>query len=176
MTPADLPGVMAIEREIYPFPWTPGNFSDSIEAGYQCWVCEREGGLPVAYAVVMWIPDEVHLLNLSVALPWQGRGLGRAVLEWLCVGAAHDGALGMLLEVRPSNEAAHRLYQRCGFDRIGVRRHYYPAADGQREDAWVMFRPLEPGFSGFGRVPHPATGPAGSGRAVDDGDAIGQAS
>jgi len=150
----DLPRVMAIENAIYPFPWTQGNFADSIEAGYQCRVFELQerpepqGRQLLAYAVLMWIPDEVHLLNLSVAASWQGRGLGSAVLEWLCTGAVAGGAQGMLLEVRPSNGPALRLYERSGFERIGVRRQYYPAAAGQREDAWVMFRRFEPVLPG----------------------------
>lgn len=140
MARRDLPGVLAIENEIYPFPWSLGNFSDSLEAGYDCWAFDDESGELVAYAIVMWIPDEVHLLNLSVAAPRQRRGLGRALLDWLIADAAHRGARGMLLEVRPSNLPALRLYERSGFERIGVRRRYYPAPDRQREDAWVLFR------------------------------------
>ncbi|TXL67431.1 ribosomal-protein-alanine N-acetyltransferase [Zeimonas arvi] len=136
----DLPRVIAIENEIYSFPWSPGNFSDSLEAGYDCWAFDDGSGALVAYAVVMWIPDEVHLLNLSVAAPRQRRGLGRAILEWVSADAARRGARGMLLEVRPSNLPALRLYERSGFERIGVRRRYYPAPDQQREDAWVLFR------------------------------------
>jgi len=88
----------------------------------------------------MWIPDEVHLLNLSVPARLQGRGIGRTVLEWLCGNAVARGARGMLLEVRPSNLPALHLYESSGFARIGVRRRYYPAAEGSREDAWVLFR------------------------------------
>ena len=81
--------------------------------------------------------DEAHLLNLSVARECQRRGLGWRTLEWIADVARGHGARTMLLEVRPSNPAAIRLYDRYGFQRIGVRRGYYPAADG-REDAIVM--------------------------------------
>lgn len=148
MTRADLPAVVAIENRIYPFPWSAGNFSDSLEAGYDCWAFEAPSGELIAYSIVMWIPDEVHLLNLSVAAPHQGRGLGRAILEWLCAGAVRRGAMGMLLEVRPSNLPARRLYDSSGFQRIGVRRRYYPAPEGQREDAWVLFRRFGAGEGG----------------------------
>jgi ribosomal protein S18 acetylase RimI-like enzyme len=49
----------------------------------------------------------------------------------------------MLLEVRPSNTPALRLYERKGFMRVGLRRRYYPAHDGAREDAIVMIRRLD---------------------------------
>lgn len=137
---ADLPRIVAIEREVYPFPWSSGNFSDSLAASYDFWVFEDDRGDVVCYAVSMWIPDEVHLLNLGVAAGWQRKGIGRAVLGWLCADARARGAQGMLLEVRPSNLAALALYESSGFVRIGVRRRYYPAAEGTREDAWVLYR------------------------------------
>lgn len=138
----DLPQVVAIENEIYPFPWSQGNFSDSLEAGYDCWAFDVAAGELAAYAIVMWIPDEVHLLNLSVVPSRQRQGLGHAILEWLCADATRRGARGMLLEVRPSNLPALRLYQTSGFERIGIRRRYYPAPERQREDAWVLLRRL----------------------------------
>ncbi len=91
----------------------------------------------MAYAIVMIALDEAHLLNLSVARSWHRAGLGWRMLEWMAQQSRDHGARNMLLEVRPSNTAAQRLYQRYGFQRIGVRRGYYPALDG-REDAIVM--------------------------------------
>jgi len=142
----DLDAVAAIERSIYPFPWTRGNFADSLLAGHDAWILEieiEESPQLIGYAVVMWLPDEVHLLNLSVAAPMQGRGYGREMLNWLMRDAAGRGARGMLLEVRPSNAPALALYRSSGFEPIGVRRGYYPA-EGGREDATVLFRRLGP--------------------------------
>jgi ribosomal-protein-alanine N-acetyltransferase len=136
----DLDAVMAIETDIYDFPWTAGNFRDSMKAGYSCWVCRMHGEL-VGYAVVMLGAGEAHLLNLSIAREHQGRGHGARFLAHL-VGVARDyGARVLFLEVRPSNEPAKRLYARHGFHEVGVRRGYYPARDG-REDALVLSLPL----------------------------------
>ena len=145
MRGSDVDAVTAIEQQVYPFPWTRGNFVDSLAAGYDAWVFEAVDmpGQPLAgYAIVMWIPDEVHLLNLGVAGAVQGRGLGRAMLDWLVRDAADRGARTMMLEVRPSNERAIALYRTSDFAQIGVRKRYYPAAAGAREDAWVMIRKL----------------------------------
>jgi ribosomal-protein-alanine N-acetyltransferase len=141
MVAADLDEVMAIERDVYPFPWTRGNFDDALRAGYCAWTL-RAGprGHPaplIAYAVVMIAVDEAHLLNLSVAQGWQRGGYGWRMLEWMAQQSRDHGAHSMLLEVRPSNLPAQRLYDRYGFTRIGIRRGYYPARDG-REDALVM--------------------------------------
>lgn len=142
----DLDRVVDVEQRIYPFPWTRGNFVDSLVAGYDAWVFEGAGRDAAAgmlgYALLMWIPDEVHLLNLSVDAPWQGRGLGRAFLESLCRDAGARGARDMLLEVRPTNTVARALYDAMGFRQVGVRRRYYPSYGDSREDALVLVRDL----------------------------------
>ena len=136
MTAADLDTVVAIEDSIYPHPWTRGNFADSLLAGYHCWIVERGGGVS-GYTVVMIAAGEAHLLNLSVAAPWQGRGAGRELLNFALKLARDYGALRILLEVRPSNPAAIALYSSAGFAEIARRRGYYPAGSG-REDALVL--------------------------------------
>lgn len=136
---SDLDEVSCGEALIYPFPWSRGNFADCLVAGYDAWVLRRQGVL-LAYAVLMWIPDEVHLLNLSVMPQWQGRGIGRAFLGALCEDAQRRGARGMMLEVRPSNRVAAALYDSVGFRQIGLRKRYYPSWNQTREDARVLFK------------------------------------
>jgi [ribosomal protein S18]-alanine N-acetyltransferase len=136
MCAADLDQVMSIEPTLYSHPWTRGNFDDSLKAGYSCWVVESEASM-VGYGVLMIGFREAHLLNLSVATDWQGQGLGRALLEKFVQLARQNDTVQLLLEVRPSNEGARRLYARFGFREISVRRGYYPAKGG-REDAILM--------------------------------------
>jgi [ribosomal protein S18]-alanine N-acetyltransferase len=137
---ADLPAVLAIENAIYAFPWTPGNFRDSLAAGYDCSAYVRDGEL-IGYAVVMLASDEAHLLNLSIAAGWQGQGYGSQLLQRLCDAARGRGARLIFLEVRPSNAAGLQLYERHGFQKVGLRREYYPAQAG-REDALILGLPL----------------------------------
>lgn len=139
MREEDLDAVHAVELDLYPFPWTRGNFLDSLGAGYDVRVLVSGQHL-LAYAVSMQIPDELHLLNLSVASSFQHRGLGRWIMLKLLEGAQAHGLASMLLEVRPSNTAGQRLYRSLGFSPIGLRRRYYPASNNTREDAIVMRR------------------------------------
>lgn len=132
----DLDQIMEIEPQIYSHPWSRGNFSDSLHAGYSCWVYELEGQF-IGYAVMMMVLDEAHVLNISIARDYQGRGLGRALLQNLIDVARRRGAQIMFLEVRPSNLAARGLYDSMGFNEFSVRKGYYPAKDG-REDAILM--------------------------------------
>jgi ribosomal-protein-alanine N-acetyltransferase len=137
MLASDLDTIASIERDIYPFPWTRGNFQDALTAGYCSWLLLGARREIVAYSIVMIALDEAHLLNLSVARGYQRSGFGWRTLEWMAQRAREYGARSMLLEVRPTNQDALRLYARYGFTRIGVRRGYYPAHGG-REDAIVM--------------------------------------
>ena len=141
MTVADLREVVAIEETIYPYPWTRGNFADSMQAGYHCWVVERAGVL-VGYLIVMTAAGEAHLLNLSVAGPWHRRGNGREALGFALKLARDYGAGRILLEVRPSNQEALAIYASAGFSKAATRRGYYPAGNG-REDAVVLQLQLE---------------------------------
>ncbi len=136
MREQDLDEVMQVEGAIYSHPWTRGNFSDSLGAGYACMTWRLEGEL-VGYFVLMAAADEAHLLNLSVAPRWQRGGQGSALLKEAAALGRRLGAANIFLEVRPSNEAAQALYRRFGFRKVAVRRGYYPAHHG-REDAIVL--------------------------------------
>lgn len=132
----DLDDVVGIEQAVHAHPWTRGNFSDSLTAGYHCWVAHRHAAL-VGYGVVMIGAGEAHLLNLSVAPAWQRQGIGSELTRFFVKLARDYGAQKIYLEVRPTNAAARALYAAHGFSEIGVRRDYYPSREG-REDAVIM--------------------------------------
>lgn len=140
MVANDLAAVEVIERSVYTHPWTVGNFTDSLEAGYHCWVMEREGRV-AGYSVVMMAVEEAHLLNLSIAAPLQRQGLGSELLRFVIKLARDYAAQTIYLEVRESNVAGRGLYAQHGFAEIGARRGYYPA-DAGREDAVTMEKKL----------------------------------
>jgi ribosomal-protein-alanine N-acetyltransferase len=138
MTLADLPTVLALEARCYGHPWSRGNFIDSLAAGYLAQVLESaEQGL-VGYFVAMPGADELHLLNLTVMPERQGCGHGRRMLDALESFCRQQRWPMLWLEVRAGNQRALSLYRRRGFAEVGVRRGYYPASTGRREDAIVM--------------------------------------
>lgn len=136
MVGADLESVLAVERRAYAFPWSPGIFADSLRVGYRCWLVERERAI-LGYGVMSVAAGEAQILNLCVDPQWQGRGLGRRMLERLLEDARRLQADTAFLEVRASNRPARELYLSCGFNEIGIRRGYYPTQDG-REDAVIL--------------------------------------
>lgn len=136
MTLPDLDAVLAIECTAYPFPWTRGNFTDCIESGYAAETLRIDDQI-VGYLIAAAMVDEVHVLNCCVAPAWQGRGLGQVLMRRLMQRLPEMGAASVLLEVRASNAAAQRLYEKLGFAEIGRRRGYYPTTEGL-EDARVL--------------------------------------
>jgi [ribosomal protein S18]-alanine N-acetyltransferase len=136
MTLSDLDAVIAIEREVFLFPWTRGNFSDSVNAGYHCLVLDQ-GGQLFGYGVMTVGADEAHLLTLSIAMESQRKGWGERLLRHFIQIARDLHARSMFLDVRVSNVAAARLYERIGFRKVARRRDYYPAMGG-REDSVIM--------------------------------------
>ncbi len=138
----DLDRVMLVEREVYQFPWTERIFSDCIRVGYLCWLA-LDGEDVVGHAVISVTAGESHMLNLSIAGRHQRKGYGRQFIEFLVGEARERDAHTMLLEVRPSNTAAINCYNAAGFNEIGSRKDYYPAADG-REDALLLARHIPP--------------------------------
>lgn len=142
MKVTDIEEVVAVERDAYPYPWTRGNFLDSLDSGYEAWVLRDIDDRLLAYFLLMYVVDEVHLLNITVRPDVQGRGLGRTLLDKV-IALAQDATMpAVLLEVRPSNQHALSVYRHLGFTQIGVRKNYYPAAGATREDAIVMRKKL----------------------------------
>lgn len=136
MLEADLDDIMQIEPTIYSHPWTRGNFNDSLKAGHKAWVMTSDDEI-IGYAVLMIVLDEAHLLNVSIAAPYQKQGLGRMLLMHLVDQAKALKTDNMFLEVRASNISAIALYENVGFVEMSIRRGYYPANKG-REDAVLM--------------------------------------
>jgi tRNA threonylcarbamoyladenosine biosynthesis protein TsaB len=126
-----------LEAAVQSFPWTFKSFEDALQAGYEAWVLRTEEGLQ-GFSVTMVAPDVAHLLVIAVAKDVQRRGVGRQLLAHVAHLARAAGTEGIVLEVRPSNQAAQDFYHVEGFVQIGLRRDYYPAAKGQREDALIL--------------------------------------
>ena len=137
MLAAHLEAVVAVEQRAYAHPWNRTNFLDALQSGYQVQML-LAGEVLLGYFVAMQGVDEVHLLNITVAPDYQGQGWSRVTLDALAVWSRGQGAQWLWLEVRVGNLRAMRVYEAHGYQRVGQRKDYYPAGNGQREDAVVM--------------------------------------
>jgi len=121
-------------------PWTEGIFRDCLRNGQECWLL-MSSNLNVGHGILSIAAGESHLLNVCVHPDFQGHGFGRILVEHVLERARAGKASTIFLEVRPSNVAACELYDKLGFNEVGIRENYYPSKVG-REDALVLAKEL----------------------------------
>jgi [ribosomal protein S18]-alanine N-acetyltransferase len=129
--------VAAIEAASSPSPWSDRLFAGEFDspAESRTWLVAVDDDTVVGFIGALFVADEAHVMNVAVDPARRRDGVGRRLLAALVAEASNRGVRHLSLEVRPSNTAARRLYQRFGLAPAGVRRRYYP--DG--EDALVMW-------------------------------------
>jgi ribosomal-protein-alanine N-acetyltransferase len=132
-----LRGVMAIERQVYPRPWSPNLFlSEMSELRNRAYLVARIGKDVVGYGGVMCYGEEAHVTNIAVDPAHHRHKIGTRILHDLVHESLRMGARAVSLEVRVSNWGAQRLYSRFGFRPVGIRKNYYQETG---EDAVVMW-------------------------------------
>lgn len=136
MTFEDLDRVYEIEIKSHIAPWTKGILRDCIRVGYDCFVIEKRRRIQ-GFAIARVYLKECHLLNICISSKMQGKGLGKEMLVYLLDWARGD-CVSMLLEVRPSNEVARKMYIKHRFKEIAYRKNYYQNPDHSKEDALVL--------------------------------------
>ncbi len=134
-----LAGIMDIEVEAYPEPWTTGMFRDEMRSPRSYFRVAFSEGQLIGYCGFWLVADEAHITSVTVDHGFRGRGYGREQLTHLIVAAIAQGARIATLEVRESNTAARNLYESAGFRGVGLRRGYYSKTN---EDAIVMLKEL----------------------------------
>ncbi len=141
----DVPSVAALEAEVFPDPWPAHLYLQEVgqPLRFQRVVLNAHGQL-VAYLFACWQVDELHVLKVASHPIYQRKGLATALLAEARGEAERGRGRGLILEVRPSNRAAFRLYRHLGYHVLGRRPRYY--SDG--EDALVMFLTTGTGSDG----------------------------
>jgi ribosomal-protein-alanine N-acetyltransferase len=135
---ADLDGVMEIEGQSFPTPWSRRAFwSELTQNIYAHYIVVRIDGVLVGYGGMWVILDEAHVTNVAVHPEYRRLGIGRRIMNELMDRARSRGAARMTLEVRRSNTGAQKLYEELGFVAKGIRKGYY--AD-LKEDAIIMWK------------------------------------
>jgi len=142
MTVADMPGVMAMERKLFPDDaWPPEMFASELADTERRFYLVAEERQLIGYAGMLFTGGpEADVLTLAVSPACWGRGTGTALLQALLDEAANRHCQQIFLEVREDNQRARSLYIRHGFAEIGVRRGYYQPAG---VDAIVMRKDLD---------------------------------
>jgi|TARA_B110000014_G_C19971833_1_gene503103 [ribosomal protein S18]-alanine N-acetyltransferase len=133
---SDLPEILQIENECHYSPWSKNNFVDAINAK-NLFTVIKSNNIVVGYSVALVTLDECQLLNIAVKSDHQKIGLGSMMLEILINYCKENSLINIFLEVRYSNTSAISLYNKFGFNELGVRNNYYKKRNG-REDGILM--------------------------------------
>ncbi|ENX38532.1 MULTISPECIES: ribosomal protein S18-alanine N-acetyltransferase [Acinetobacter] len=144
MRDSDLESVAAIERLVQTHPWNKQQFQESL-ASYQCTVYEQANQV-VGFCILQPVLDEANLLLMAIHPSQQGKGLGYKLLDQ-SIQQLKNNPIQIFLEVRESNTAAIRLYEKTGFHQIDLRKNYYPNPDGSREHAVIMVKTCTDDFA-----------------------------
>lgn len=142
-----LRGVLQIEQQVYPRPWTFGLFLSELgQRSTRLYLVARVGHRVVGYLGMLRAVDDGHITTVAVDPAWQRQGIATRLLTVAARAAATRGCHNLTLEVRVSNLGAQALYRRFGFVPAGMRKGYYPE---NGEDAMVMWANDidEPGYA-----------------------------
>jgi [ribosomal protein S18]-alanine N-acetyltransferase len=145
MLEADLEKVVEIEKASMPSPWSKELFEAELKRKLARYFVVEEEGEVAGYMGYWEAPEEAHLINLAIGPKFRQKGMGTAMVDYCLQFAARMGARLATLEVRDGNEAAKRLYEKCGFRVVAIRKKYY---SDNLEDAVVMLRELREEESG----------------------------
>ncbi len=144
MQAADVEAVAKIERSVQSHPWTLKQFQDAVTA-YQSTVIEVQGQV-AGFCILQPVLDEANLLLMAIDPAQQGQGLGYQLLE-ASVAMLKNNPVQIFLEVRESNLAAIKLYEKSGFHQIDLRKNYYPNSNGSHEHAIIMVKACTDDFA-----------------------------
>ena len=135
MSRSDIPAVAELEAEIYGQPWPPRVFFDELAMENRRYLVATDGaGLVLGYCGLLIVEDDAHVTTIAVAPRSRGHQLGTRLMLEMVDAALEADTRHLTLEVRVSNDAAQKLYERFGFDPVGRRKNYY-----KDEDALVMW-------------------------------------
>ncbi|GAA0351987.1 ribosomal protein S18-alanine N-acetyltransferase [Bacillus horti] len=137
MTVHDIPHVMEVENAAFTVPWSEDAFyNELLNNHFAKYIVAVDEERIVGYCGVWLIVDEAHITNVAVHPDYQGKKIGKQLMQEIIEISKHLSAVRMTLEVRVSNHAAQRLYQSFGFEIQGVRKQYY---SDNKEDAYIMW-------------------------------------
>lgn len=141
MEESDLDAIMELEKRCFTVPWSREAFHNELHQNqFACYIVLEQENQIIGYCGAWLVIDEAHITNVAILPEYQGKGLGKALMNKMIEHSRETGIERMTLEVRKSNLVAQSLYKKLGFQEGAVRKNYY--SDNQ-EDAIVMWVNIE---------------------------------
>ncbi|MFN7172364.1 MAG: ribosomal protein S18-alanine N-acetyltransferase [Fimbriimonadaceae bacterium] len=131
-----IPDLLSIEQEVNPVPWKEPSFQQELNSPQSVFQVALSQSVPVGYCAAWIALDELHIINVAVRGEMQGKGVGSKLVDAILREGYERGATCATLEVRASNSVAIALYEKFGFEKVALRKRYYP---DNREDAIIYW-------------------------------------
>ena len=128
--------VADIENATFSEPWSADALRHTLSDDKYRYLIIMKENMVIGYAGVLCIGDEGQITNVAIAEPYRGRGYGEVLIRHLLRMKETVSVKRFFLEVRKGNEVARYLYQKVGFEELGIRKDFYKKPC---EDAVVMF-------------------------------------
>ncbi len=139
--PREIPQIEALEKACFSLPWTQDQLKSQLrDRQHEFIAAVSESGTVLGYIGMMHVLDEGYISNVAVSPDRRRQGIGDALIAALIKICEALGLSFVTLEVRAGNEPAIALYEKHGFERVGLRKNYY---DHPREDALLMTKTFE---------------------------------
>lgn len=132
-----LDGVMVVENLSFKIPWSRDSFLEELNNDMAIYFVAVSDGQVLGYGGMWKIFDEGHITNIAVHPEFRLCGIASKIMDKILDISKFNGIANLTLEVRKSNIAAQKLYQKYGFKAEGTRKGYYSDTG---EDALIMWR------------------------------------
>lgn len=140
--PAMLSAVLEIENEAFTCPWSEKSFEEAFASeNIIVYAAVDDDGCVAGFSCLMWYGEEGEILNIAVRTSARKNGIGQRLMDAMLTEGCENGVRSFYLEVRESNTAARRLYEKNGFEALGIRKRYYIKPV---ENAVVMRKTIDP--------------------------------
>lgn len=132
----DIPQIEALEEKCFSLPWSAEQLCSQLKDTQHEFIAAVDPeGRVLGYVGMMYVLDEGYISNVAVDPAHRRRGIADALIDRLCALCTEHGLAFVSLEVRAGNAPAIALYEKRGFERVGLRKNYY---ERPREDALIM--------------------------------------
>ncbi len=132
---SDIKAVSEIEKDCFSVPWSENSLEEELTNDFARFYVLNINGETIGYIGAHNVLGEVYITNVAVFKKWQGKGYGKALVNFLLEEMKKEKAQFATLEVRKSNETAIALYKKTGFSEVGCRKGFY---ESPKEDALLM--------------------------------------
>lgn len=139
MTEEDIPQIVEMEKAYFSDPWSSFAFQSELKNPFSVWIVAVDQGKVAGYVGSQTVIDSSDMMNIAVAESYRRQGVAQMLIEKLIDELKERQSMYLLLEVRVSNTPAISLYEKMGFQQIGLRPKYY---HNPREDAYILRKEL----------------------------------